>query len=134
MKKVASSVKLELAQFRELASFSQFGSDIDKETKNRLDHGHILMEIIKQRQYSPVRVEHQVMIFYAAVGRELAEINHSRLAVFEKGLYEHMDAMHPAVGKAIRETGVLSSETEEELKKGIEEYKKEFLRAEARAI
>ncbi|MDR2487883.1 MAG: F0F1 ATP synthase subunit alpha, partial [Clostridiales Family XIII bacterium] len=67
IKKVASSVKLELAQYRELASFSQFGSDIDKETKERLDHGLILMEVIKQRQYSPVAVEHQVMIFYAAV-------------------------------------------------------------------
>ena len=131
MKKVASSVKLELAQYRELASFSQFGSDIDKETKARLDHGHVLMEVIKQRQYSPVRVEHQVMIFYAAVGKLLDGIDIHALAGFEKGLYEHMDAMHPSVSKAIRESGVLSDETEEELRKGIEEYKLEFRRAEA---
>ena len=113
-----------------LASFSQFGSDIDKETKERLDHGQVLMEVIKQRQYSPVRVEHQVMIFYAAVGKHLDDINTSGLAAFEKGLFEHMDAMHPSVSKGIRETGALSSEAEEELKKGIEEYKKEFLRTE----
>jgi F-type H+-transporting ATPase subunit alpha len=127
MKKVASSVKLELAQYRELASFSQFGSDIDKETKARLDHGHILMEIIKQRQYSPVRVEHQVMIFYAAISRLLNDMEPERLAAFEKGLYEHMDAIHPSVAKEIRETGGLSKEAEEELKQGIEDYKKEFL-------
>ena len=130
MKKVASSVRLELAQYRELASFSQFGSDIDKETKERLDHGRMLMEIIKQRQYSPVPVEHQVMIFYAAVNRLLAELDYRNLAEFEKGLYEHMDAMHPAVGKAIKDTGELSEKTEAELKQGIEEYKKEFITSE----
>ena len=128
MKKVASSVRLELAQYRELASFSQFGSDIDKETKARLDHGHVLMEIIKQRQYKPVKVEHQVMIFYAAVGRHLSDIAPKDLAEFEKGFYEHMDAMHPSVGKTIKETGELSKEAEDELNKGIEEYKKEFVR------
>jgi len=129
MKKVASSVKLELAQYRELASFSQFGSDIDKETKERLEHGQILMEIIKQRQYSPVRVEHQVMIFYAAIGRSLNELDHSDLAAFEKGLFEHMDAVHPSVGKAIKETGELSEKTEAELIQGIEEYAKDFLQS-----
>jgi proton translocating ATP synthase, F1 alpha subunit len=128
MKKVASSVRLELAQYRELASFSQFGSDIDKETKARLDHGHVLLEIIKQRQYKPIKVEHQVMIFYAAVGRHLSDIDHKNLAAFENGFYEYMDAMHPSVGKTIKEQGELGKEAEEELNKGIEEYKKEFVR------
>ena len=128
MKKVASSVKLELAQYRELASFSQFGSDIDKETKARLDHGRVLMEIIKQRQYGPLRVEHQIMIFYAAVGKYLDDMETSTLAAFEKGLYEHMDSLHPSVGKTLRETGTLSDEAETELKTGIEEYKREFHR------
>ncbi|MCL1895812.1 MAG: F0F1 ATP synthase subunit alpha [Clostridiales bacterium] len=131
MKKVASSVKLELAQYRELASFSQFGSDIDKETKERLDHGHVLMEVIKQRQYSPVSAAHQVMIFYAAVGKFLDGVEVRRLAAFEAGFFEHMDAMHPEVGQSIRETGALSKEAEAELKTGIEEYKREFLREEA---
>ena len=128
MKKVASSVKLDLAQYRELASFSQFGSDIDKETKKRLDHGHVLMEIIKQPQYRPVSVEHQVMIFYAAVNGYLDDMECSDLDEFEKGLYEHMDAMHPAVGKTIVENGALSDEADAELKKGIQEYKDEFLK------
>jgi F-type H+-transporting ATPase subunit alpha len=133
MKKVASSVKLELAQYRELASFSQFGSDIDKDTKERLDHGLVLMEIIKQRQYSPVRVDHQVMIFFAAVGKYLDDMELSKIAEFEKGFFEHMDAMRPSVGKAIIETGALPEEAEDELKKGIEEYKQEFLRLEGGA-
>jgi F-type H+-transporting ATPase subunit alpha len=126
MKKVASSVKLELAQYRELANFSQFGSDIDKETKARLDHGLVLMEIIKQRQYSPVKVEHQVMVFYAAVGKHLDDMNVSDIAEFEKGFYEHMDAMRPEVGESIRDTGALSDSAEASLKAGIEEYKAEF--------
>ena len=130
MKKVASSVKLELAQYRELASFSQFGSDIDKETRDRLDHGHLLMEVVKQHQYSPVPVEHQVMIFYAAVWRLIGDIPHSKLARFEKGLFEHIDAVHPLVSDSIRETGELSEEAEAELKKGIEEYRHEFLERE----
>jgi len=128
MKKVASTVKLDLAQYRELRSFSQFGSDIDKDTKARLDHGLVLMEIIKQRQYSPVRVERQVMIFYAAVEKYLEDVALGDLPAFEKGLYEHIDSAHPAVPEAIKNTGALSPEAEAELKKGIEEYKQEFLR------
>ncbi len=126
MKKVAGSVKLELAQYRELASFSQFGSDIDKDTKSRLDHGQILMEIIKQRQYSPVSVEHQVMLFYAAVNRFLTGLDVEKIAVFEKEFYEHMDAVHPNVGKAIAETGKMDDDITKELEAGIEEYKKIF--------
>jgi F-type H+-transporting ATPase subunit alpha len=126
MKKVASSVKLELAQYRELASFSQFGSDIDKETKARLDHGLILMDVIKQRQYSPVAVEHQVMIFYAAVEKYLDAIGPEQVAAFEEGLFPYIDAQHPDVGRSIRETGALSAEAEAQLKKGIEDYLKEF--------
>ncbi|MDR0817328.1 MAG: F0F1 ATP synthase subunit alpha [Clostridiales Family XIII bacterium] len=126
MKKVASSVKLELAQYRELASFSQFGSDIDKETKARLDHGLILMEVIKQRQYSPVDVEHQVMIFYAAVGRYLDGLSPGSVDSFEAGLFPYIDAQYPEVGQTIRKTGELSEDAEEQLKRGIEEYLKEF--------
>ena len=128
MKKVASSVKLELAQYRELASFSQFGSDIDKETKARLDHGKILMEIIKQPQYSPVRVDHQVMIFFAAVEKYLDDMQVEDLAEFEKGFYEHMDAVRPEVGKTILETGVLSDEAQKGLRAAVAEYKEEFLK------
>ncbi len=123
MKQVASKVKLELAQYRELASFSQFGSDLDKDTKDRLEHGVVLMEILKQPQYSPVKVEHQVMIIYAATNRYLADIPVEEIKDFEKDFYEFMDAQYPEVGKAIKTTGKMDAETEEKLKAGIEKFK-----------
>jgi len=129
MKKVAGTIKIALAQYRELASFSQFGSDIDKDTKARLDHGLILMETLKQRQYSPVPVEHQVMLFYAATENYLDELEPADVTEFEKGLYLHMDAVYPNVGQTIRETGSLSAEAEKELRQGLEEYKETFLSA-----
>jgi F-type H+-transporting ATPase subunit alpha len=128
MKKVAGAVKLELAQYRELAGFMQFGSDIDKETKARLDHGMVLMEIIKQRQYSPVPVEHQVMIFFAAVERYLDDIDVHLIDDFEKGLYPFIDAQYPEVADSITKTGELSGDAEAALRKGIEEYKAEFIK------
>ncbi len=126
MKKVASSVKLELAQYRELANFSQFGSDVDQDTKDRLDHGKLLMEILKQPQYNPIPVENQVMLIYAAINHHMKEIDISRVKEFETGFYDFMNVQHPNVGKSIRETGELSKEAEDELIKGIEEFKKEF--------
>ena len=128
MKKVASTVKLELAQYRELANFSQFGSDIDKDTKERLDHGEILMEILKQPQYQPIPVEDQVMIIYAAINHHLASIPVSLVKDFEKKLYSFMDTQYPEVGKVIKDTGVLDVKTEEKLKEGLEIFKKEFSR------
>jgi F-type H+-transporting ATPase subunit alpha len=130
MKKVAGAVKLELAQYRELAGFMQFGSDIDKDTKARLDHGIVLMEIIKQRQYSPVPVEHQVMIFFAAVERYLDDVEPSLISEFEAGFYPFMDAQYPEVSKVIVEKGELTDETTEILRRGIEEYKAEFIKDE----
>ncbi len=123
MKKVAGKVKLELAQYRELANFAQFGSDIDKDTKERLDHGEILMEILKQSQYSPLDVADQVMIIYAAAHDHLKGIAHGKVRQFEEGLYEFMDANYPDVKRAIHETGELSEETESRLKNGIEEFR-----------
>ena len=108
MKKVASSVKLELAQYRELASFSQFGSDVDADTKARLDHGQVLMEILKQPQYQPIPVEKQVMIIYAAVNHVLDDIEVEQVKDFEHKLFEFMDTQYPQVGKAIRSEGVIS--------------------------
>src|SRR5665648_150688 len=124
MKKVASKVKLELAQYRELASFSQFGSDIDKDTKNRLDHGKILMEILKQRQYSPVDVADQVMIIYAAINQMLVEVEVEKIKEFEKYLYPFIDTHYPMIKKAIKETGEMKEDIEMLLKKAITEYKK----------
>ena len=124
MKKVSSKVKLELAQYRELASFSQFGSDIDKDTKARLDHGRILMEILKQPQYNPVPVHHQVMILYAATNKHLADIPVEQIKRFEKEFYDFMDTHHPDVGKAIKATGQLDEPNEEKLIEAILEFKK----------
>ena len=124
MKKVAGPIKLMLAQYRELKGFSQFGSDIDKDTKERLENGMLLMEILKQGQYQPVAVEHQVMIIYAAVKGHLAGIAPSQVKRFEKELYQYMDTNYPHVGKAIADTGKLEAETEEQLLKGIEECRK----------
>ena len=128
MKKVASTVKLELAQYRELASFSQFGSDLDKDTKDRLEHGEILMEILKQPQYQPVAVQHQVMIIYAAIHHYLSGIGTDQVKHFEKELYEFIDTQYPDVGNSIRETGELSQEAEQQLKEGLDVFRKTFLK------
>ena len=126
MKQVASKIKLELAQYTELASFAQFGSDVDKETKARLDHGAVLMEVLKQGQYSPVEVENQVMILYAAINYYLEDIPHDRIKEFEKQFTEFMDTHYPQVQRRIKDSGGLDEETEEFLKDAIEEFKKLF--------
>ena len=128
MKQVSSKVKLELAQYRELANFSQFGSDVDADTKKRLDHGLILMEILKQPQYQPIPVAHQVMIIYAAINNYLADLEIDQVKVFEKELYEFMDTHYPEVGKSIKATGKLEEEAEKQLQEGIKLCKESFTR------
>ncbi len=128
MKQVASSIKLELAQYRELASFSQFGSDIDPETRKRLDHGEILMEILKQPQYQPLSVEDQVMILYAATGHFMESVGTENVRDYEKELVEYMESTYPEIGRSIKTEGKLLPETEEKLKGAIavftERYRK----------
>ncbi|NLT47494.1 MAG: F0F1 ATP synthase subunit alpha [Clostridiales bacterium] len=126
MKKVSGKVRLELAQYRELAGFSQFGSDLDKDTKRRLDHGRVLMEVLKQGQYSPVKVEHQVMIIFAASNNYLENVPVDLIHEFEKSFYEFMDTHHPEVGKTIKTTGNLDESTEAQLRAAIEEFKRDF--------
>ncbi len=128
MKKVAGKVKLELAQYRELASFAQFGSDVDADTKRRLDHGLVLMEILKQPQYQPIPVENQIMIIYAASNDYLTDLDVSTIKSFEKELYNYMDTYYPEVGKSITETGVLGEDAEKMLQKGITECKEKFIK------
>ncbi|MGF6376346.1 F-type H+-transporting ATPase subunit alpha [Clostridiales Family XIII bacterium PM5-7] len=124
MKKVSSKVKLMLAQYRELQNFAQFGSEVDGDTKKSLDHGRILMEILKQGQYTPLDVVHQVMIIYAASSGYMDDIDPSLIKSFEKQFYVYIDDHFPEVGKAIEATGEFDQETEELLIKGIEEFKK----------
>lgn len=123
MKKVSSKVKLELAQYRELASFSQFGSDIDKDTRDRLDHGRILMEILKQSQYSPLDVVNQIIIIYAAINHWLQDVEVEKIREFEKELHDFMDTQYPNIKKSIKETGEITPETEELLKEAIHKFK-----------
>ncbi len=124
MKQTASKIKLELSQYRELASFSQFGSDVDKDTKARLDHGELLMEILRQGQYSPLDVADQVIIIYAAVNDYLKDIPREKIKGLEKELYDYMDAQHPEVKRTIHQTGELTAEAETVLRQGLEEFKK----------
>ena len=129
MKQVASKIKLELAQYRELASFSQFGSDIDADTKARLEHGQILMEILKQPQYKPLKVEEQVMILYAAINHHLTTIDISDIKKFEDEFVAYMGSTYPEVGANIKKQGKLDENTEKMLTEAIEKFKKLFHRA-----
>ena len=126
MIKVASKIKLELAQYRELAAFAQFGSELDKETKATLDHGVRLMEILKQPQYKPMSVEHQVMMIYAVVNKYLMDVEVKHIRRFEAEYLEFLNTNYPEIGKSIVETGALSDEMEEKLKAAIVEFKASF--------
>ena len=113
-----------LAQYRELQSFSQFGSDVDADTKRRLDHGRILMEIIKQGQYSPLDVAHQVMIIFAAINNLLTDIPVDKIKHFEKQLFAYVDDHYPKISEEIHATGDMTRETEQLLTEAIAEFKK----------
>ena len=126
MKQVSSSIKLKLAQYRELKNFSQFGSDIDESTKSLLSSGEKLTEVLKQPQYSPLPVEYQVMIIYAAVNGFVDDIDTRDILRFEHALCRYMEKHHPDVGLAISSTGELSKDTEEKLIQGIKECKEDF--------
>lgn len=127
MKKVASKIKLELAQYRELAAFAQFGSELDKDTKATLAHGERLMMILKQPQYKPMPIEQQVMVIYAIVNRFMADVETKDISKFEAGLVDFLGLNYPEIGKGITETGELSAENEEKLKKAIVEFKASFV-------
>lgn len=128
MKKIAGSIRIELAQYRELAAFSQFGSDLDAETKCQLDQGERIREILKQGQYAPLPVWYQVIIIYAATKQYLLDIAVEDVLAFEKGLFDYLDSKHPEIPAAIRDDKEIKEETEEQLKKAIEEFKESFLK------
>ncbi|HKV58502.1 MAG TPA: F0F1 ATP synthase subunit alpha [Ktedonobacteraceae bacterium] len=106
MRQVAGSLRLDLAQFRELAAFSQFASDLDKATRNRIDRGQRLTEILKQPQYAPVPVEKQVMIIYAATTGYLDDVSLDKVGEWETGFNRFMDSTHPEIGQEIVEKSV----------------------------
>jgi F-type H+-transporting ATPase subunit alpha len=127
MKQVAGSLRLDLAQYRELAAFAQFGSDLDRESKRRLEKGKRLTEILKQPQYKPVPVEKQIMILYAGVKEHLMDVPVDKIGEFEKGFIEYMDTHYKEIGQEIVEKKVLSDDLSKRLSDAIEEYKKIFL-------
>ena len=127
MKKVAGTLRLDLAQFRELEAFAKFGSDLDKATLVQLTRGERMVEILKQNQYVPMDVEHQVAIIYAGSQGILDDIPNEKVGEFEKGLLDHLDANHEEMLKTISSSGEISDETGKELNKAIEDFKKGFL-------
>lgn len=126
MKKVAGSLKLLYSQYIELKAFAQFGSDLDKDTRDRLEQGERIVEVLKQGLAAPVPVEKQVMIIYIVVNNYLKDIPVEEIRNFEMEFYKFMDEVHPEVGKTIIDTKDLSSETEEKLKEAIGEFKNKF--------
>ncbi|MCM1157978.1 MAG: F0F1 ATP synthase subunit alpha [Bacteroidales bacterium] len=125
MKKIAAPIRTELAQYRELAAFSQFGSELDADTKERLAQGERIKEMLKQPQYKPMPVEKQVVIIYAATKRYLLDVPVDEVLDFEKGLFEYVDTQYPEIFSKIREEKKLTPEIEELLDKAITAYKEQ---------
>ena len=128
MKKIAAPIRVELAQYRELAAFAQFGSELDADTTEKLAQGARIREMLKQPQYQPMPVEKQVLIIYAATRKYLLDIPVEQVLPFEKALFEYVDTKYPDVPEAIRTEKVISDETEAKLVKAIEECKADFLK------
>ena len=128
MKKVSGSLKLTYSQYRELQAFSQFGSDLDKDTKARLAKGESVVEVLKQNRNSPVSVEHQVAIIYAVSNNYLTDVNVSDIAEYESELFKHIDTMHPEILESIRTTKDLTKENEEALKAVLTEFTANFVK------
>ncbi len=127
MKKVAGTLKLAYSQYRELQAFSQFGSDLDADTKKRLNQGERIVEVLKQPQNSPIPVEKQVIIIYAVISGALLDIPADQIGVFEKELFEFMDGVYGDVPETIRATRQLDDDIREKMTKAIEEFKVKFL-------
>ena len=130
MKKIAAPIRVELAQFRELASFAQFGSELDADTKEKLAQGERIREVLKQPQYAPVPVEYQVIILYAATRKHLLDIPTEKVLEFEEALFEYIKTKYPEIPESIKETRVLSDEAEQKLIQAIGECKAKFSAAE----
>ena len=128
MKKIAAPIRTELAQYRELAAFAQFGSELDADTSEKLAQGERIKEMLKQPQYQPMAVEKQVMIIYAATKKYLIDIPVEDILPFEKALFEYVDTKYPEIPEAIRTEKVMSEEIEAKLVQAIEECKKEYMK------
>ena len=126
MKQVAGKMKLELAQFRELAAFAQFGSDLDPATQRQLDRGQRITEILKQPQYQPMALERQVMVFYAVTNSHLDKVPLDRIAAWQESFLRYMESSHPNIGRAIASQKRLDDATVDGLKMAIQDFNATF--------
>ncbi len=126
MKKVAGKIKLDLAQFRELEAFAQFGSDLDENTKKQLERGKRAVEVLKQPQYSPIRAIDQVVVFYALINGHIDEVKIDKVKEFEQALIEYASRNAKLFYKEVLESKMWTEKGEEELKKVIEDFKNSF--------
>jgi F-type H+-transporting ATPase subunit alpha len=126
MRQVAGSLRLDLAQYRELAAFAQFGSDLDQATQRQLTRGKRLVEILKQPQYQPLAVEKQVAIVFAATNGYLDAVAVEKLRAYEDGFFKFLDSRYPAVLDAIRTKRILDDDVKAGLKGAVEEFGKTF--------
>ena len=126
LKKIAAPIRTELAQYRELAAFAQFGSELDADTKEKLAQGERIKEVLKQPQYKPMPVEYQVIIIYAVTRKLLIDIPTDAIGRFETELFAFIDTKYPQIPQTIKDTKVMSEDTEKELVNAINEFKKQF--------
>ncbi len=126
MKKVAGTLKLDLAQFRELEAFAQFGSDLDEATKKQLERGKRAVEVLKQKQYAPVKTEHQIVTLYALTKGFMDDIALDKIKDFESGLIDYTETSAKSFYKEVKEKSMWTDKGEEELKRAIGEFKKSF--------
>jgi F-type H+-transporting ATPase subunit alpha len=122
MKQIAGSLRLDMANFRELAAFAQFGSDLDKSTQAQLNRGQKLQEILKQPQYEPMELEEQVIVLFAGTRGYADKVSLDRIRAWETALLRFMETSHPEIGKDIAEKKVITEETEEELRAALESF------------
>lgn len=126
MKKIAGPIRTDLAQYRELAAFAQFGSELDQDTKERLDQGERIREVLKQPQYQPLPIEKQVVIIYTAVKKYLLDLPTDRVLEFQHALFDLIDTKYPEIWKAIRETEEIGEKTEQMIIQAVNECKASF--------
>ena len=127
MKKIAGPLRIELAQYRELAAFSQFGSDLSQDTIDRLQHGERIVELLKQTQYNPMPEERQVLSLYVLTNKYLSDVPMEELRAFEQAFLDYVETQYSHITDELRETGALTDELEEEIKTAINEFKEKNL-------
>ena len=127
MKSIAGTLRLDLAQFRELEAFAKFGSDLDKATLAQLTRGEHMVEVLKQKQYSPMDVVKQIAIIFAGTKGHLDDIPVDRIAEFETGLFDYLDANNAKDLEVMRTEGTITDDVSNTLEKAINDFKKGFM-------